>query len=189
MWARLGRFSFRRRRYVLGAWIAVFVAVFALVGSIGASSDSSFSIPDSESKRGFDTLDEYFGGQGSGRSGTIVFLAEQGVNDPEVQAAMTELFDEVDQLEGVTVTSPYSPQGQIAGQVATEGELAGLSPTRRSISTRTCPRRSRARSASRSATCCRPTSTDSGSRSVDRRSGSSSHPNQSSSASPSRSSC
>jgi RND superfamily putative drug exporter len=126
MWARLGRFSFRRRWYVLGAWIAVFVAVFALVGSIGASSDSSFSIPDSESKRGFDTLDQYFGGQGSGRSGSIVFLAEQGVNDPEVQAVMTELFDEVDQIEGVTVTSPYSPQGEIAGQIATEGELAGL---------------------------------------------------------------
>ena len=68
MWARLGRFSFRRRRYVLGAWITVLVAVFALVGTIGASSDSSFSIPDSESKSGFDTLDAYFGGLGSGRT-------------------------------------------------------------------------------------------------------------------------
>ena len=126
MWARLGRFSFRRRRYVLGAWITVLVVVFALVGSIGASSDSSFSIPDSESKSGFDTLDEYFGGLGSGRSGTIVFRADQGIDDPDVQAAMTELFDEVAQIEGVTVTSPYSPEGQLAGQVATDGELAGL---------------------------------------------------------------
>ncbi len=111
---------------MLGAWIATFVAVFALVGSIGASSDSSFSIPDSESKSGFDTLDEFFGGAGSGRSGTIVFLADQGVDDPEVQAVMTELFDEVAQIEGVTIISPYSPEGQIRGQVATEGELAGL---------------------------------------------------------------
>ncbi len=126
LWARLGRFSFRRRRYVLGAWIATFVAVFVLVGSIGASSDSSFSIPDSESKSGFDTLDEYFGGAGSGRSGTIVFLADRGVDDPDVQATMTQLFDEVAQIEGVTITSPYSPEGQIRGQVATEGELAGL---------------------------------------------------------------
>ena len=126
LWARLGRFSFRRRRFVLGAWIATFVAVFALVGSIGASSDSSFSIPDSESKSGFDTLDEFFGGAGSGRSGTIVFRADQGVDDPEVQAVMTELFDEVAQIEGVTLISPYSPEGQIRGQVATEGELAGL---------------------------------------------------------------
>ncbi len=125
-WARLGRFGFRRRWLVLGSWIAVLVTVFALVGTIGASSDSSFSIPDSESKRGFDTLDEFFGGAGSGRSGTIVFMADQGVDDPEVQAAMTELFDQIDEIEGVTLTSPYSAQGQQRGQVATDGELAGL---------------------------------------------------------------
>ena len=126
MWARLGRFGFRRRWVVLGSWVAVFVTVFVLVGTIGASSDSSFSIPDSESKSGFDTLDQYFGGAGSGRSGSIVFRADQGVDDPEVQAAMTELFDEVAQIPGVTLTSPYSEEGVRRGQVATEGDLAGL---------------------------------------------------------------
>lgn len=124
-WGKLGRFAFRRRWFVLGAWVTALVTVVALVGTIGASSDSSFSIPDSESKSGFDTLDEYFDGAGSGRSGTIVFRADQGVDDPDVQAAMTELFDEVDQIEGVTIISPYSPQGQTLGQIATEGDLAG----------------------------------------------------------------
>jgi len=124
-WGKLGRFGFRRRWVVLGAWVVALVTVFALVGTIGASSDSSFSIPDSESKRGFDTLDAYFAGAGSGRSGTIVFRADQGVDDPDIQAVMTELFDEVDQLEGVTVISPYSPQGQAFEQTATEGDLAG----------------------------------------------------------------
>ncbi|MGE5209972.1 MAG: MMPL family transporter, partial [Acidobacteriota bacterium] len=124
-WGKLGRFAFRRRWFVLGAWVTALVTVIALVGTIGASSDSSFSIPDSESKSGFDTLDEYFGGAGSGRSGTIIFRADQGIDDPEVQAAMTELFDEVDQIEGVTVISPYTPQGQTLGQIATEGDLAG----------------------------------------------------------------
>jgi RND superfamily putative drug exporter len=124
-WGKLGRFAFRRRWFVLGAWVTALVTVIALVGTIGASSDSSFSIPDSESKSGFDTLDEYFGGAGSGRSGTIIFRADQGIDDPEVQAAMTELFDEVDQIEGVTVISPYTPQGQTLGQIATDGDLAG----------------------------------------------------------------
>ena len=59
-WAKLGRVGFRRRWWVLGTWVTVLVTVVALVGTIGASSDSSFSIPDSESKRGFDTLDEYY---------------------------------------------------------------------------------------------------------------------------------
>ena len=126
MWARLGRFGFRRRWLVLGSWVTILVTVFALVGTIGASSDSSFSIPDSESKSGFDTLDQYFAGAGSGRSGTIVFRADQGVDDPEVQAAMTTLFDEVAQIPGVTLTSPYSQEGVRRGQVATEGDLAGL---------------------------------------------------------------
>ncbi len=124
-WGKLGRFAFRRRWLVLGSWVATLVTVFVLVGTIGASSDSSFSIPDSESKRGFDTLDAYFGGAGSGRSGTIIFRAEQGVDDPEVVAAMTELFDEVAAIDGVTLISPYSPQGVTLGQIATEGPLAG----------------------------------------------------------------
>ncbi len=124
-WGKLGRFGFRRRWAVLGAWVTALVTVIALVGTIGASSDSSFSIPDSESKSGFDTLDAYFGGAGSGRSGTIIFRADQGVDDPEVTAAMTELFDEVAAIEGVTLTSPYSPQGQTLGFVASDGPLAG----------------------------------------------------------------
>ena len=36
---------------------------------------------------GFDILDDQFGGQGTGTVGTIVFRAEQGVDDPEVRAA------------------------------------------------------------------------------------------------------
>jgi putative drug exporter of the RND superfamily len=124
-WGTLGRFGFRRRWLVLGAWVTALVTVFVLVGTIGASSDSSFSIPDSESKRGFDTLDQYFGGAGSGRSGSIIFRADQGVDDPEIVAAMTELFDEVAAIEGVTLTSPYSPQGAALGMIATDGPLAG----------------------------------------------------------------
>ena len=126
LWARLGRFGFRRRWTVVGTWLAVLVVVFALVGSIGAASDSSATIPASESRNGFDTLDTYFGGLGSGPSGSIVFRAEQGVDDPAVVAAMTEMFDQVADIPEVTITSPYSPQGQIRGLTATEGDQAGL---------------------------------------------------------------
>ena len=125
VWARLGSFTFRRRRLVLASWIGALVAVFALVGTVGVSNDSSFSIPDSESKRGFDTLDTYFGGVGSGRSGSIIFRAEQGVDDPDVQTAMSEMFAEVATIDGVTLTSPYSEEGRMRGQVAVDGPLAG----------------------------------------------------------------
>ena len=119
VWGRMARFSFRRHWLVLGAWVAIVVAIFALVGAIGSPSGETFSVPDSESKSGFDTLDVYFDGFGSGASGTIVFVADEGVDDPEVVAAMTEMFEAADEIEGVTITSPYSPEGQSRGLVAT----------------------------------------------------------------------
>ena len=48
-----------------------------------------------ESTNGLDTLNEETGGFGAGIPGTIVFRAEQGVDDPEVEAQMTELFTAV----------------------------------------------------------------------------------------------
>ena len=45
---------------------------------------------------------------GAGPGGTIVFRAEQGVDDPAVRSAMSELFARVGALEGTpTVISPY----------------------------------------------------------------------------------
>ncbi|MEZ5227517.1 MAG: MMPL family transporter [Acidimicrobiales bacterium] len=71
--------------------------------------NGEFSIPAPESSSGFEVLGEYFPGQGTGgQVGSIVFKAEQGVNDPEVVEAMSELFDEVDKIDGVSLTSPYT---------------------------------------------------------------------------------
>ena len=57
-------------------------------------------------------LDRDFGGQGTGISGTIVFRADQGVDDPEVKAAMEALFAKVATLANVNrVDSPYSAEG------------------------------------------------------------------------------
>jgi RND superfamily putative drug exporter len=40
-----------------------------------------------------------------------VFTAPQGTRDPAIRDAMTALFEKVDAIEGVKVTSPYSPEG------------------------------------------------------------------------------
>jgi RND superfamily putative drug exporter len=129
-WGRLGRFGYRRRWPVLAVWLAALVLVSVFSNSLGpASRDGGFSIPASESKSGFDTLDTYFGGVGGGRSGSIVFRADKGVDDPTVKAAMTTLFDQVAKIKDVTITSPYSPEGQARGLVATNGPQAGLVAT------------------------------------------------------------
>ena len=72
-----------------------------LAGTAGGAFRDEFNLPDVESKDGFDVLDEEFGGQGTGVVGTIVFRAEQGVDDPEVRRAMQELFADVEQIEDV----------------------------------------------------------------------------------------
>lgn len=122
MLERLARASYQHPWRAVAGWFLVVVAVFGAAGVIGAGFDNTFEIPASESRRGFDALDTYFGGAGSGQSGSIVFRAEQGVDDPAVRSAMEAMFAEVATYEGVQLTSPYSPQG--ASQVNADRTVA-----------------------------------------------------------------
>jgi RND superfamily putative drug exporter len=123
-WARLGGLAYDRRRRVLAAWLLVLVVVFGAVGGIGASSNSSFESPDSESARGFEILQSEFGSAGSFLSGSIVFEATQGITDPAVQGAMTRLFSQVGAIDDAAVTSPYAAIGQQQGLVSADGTIA-----------------------------------------------------------------
>ncbi len=125
MFAKLGRWCFRNRGKVALAWLGVLILGGVLSNAvIGTAYSTEFALPDVESRRGFDILDEHFSGSSAGgEGGTIVFRAEQGVADPEVQAAMTEFFDEASKIEGITLVSPYSPEG--AQQIAAQGPEAG----------------------------------------------------------------
>jgi RND superfamily putative drug exporter len=124
VFSRLGTWCHDRRKLVLGLWLGVLVFGFAVSGAAGNAFRDEFNLPDVESKTGFDILDDNFGGQGTGVVGTIVFQADQGVADPDVEAAMQALFDEAAQLDDVTsVESPYRGEG--AQQIASEGPEAG----------------------------------------------------------------
>jgi RND superfamily putative drug exporter len=124
VFARLGPWCHDRRKLVLVLWIGILVLSGALSGAVGGAFRDEFNLPDVESKQGFDLLEEHFGGQGTGHSGTIVFRAEQGVNDPAVRDAMQRLFDKVAATEDVTrVQSPYAPGGE--RQISQLGEAAG----------------------------------------------------------------
>ncbi|MEO6121005.1 MAG: MMPL family transporter [Acidimicrobiales bacterium] len=125
MFTRLGPWCHDRRRLVVGLWVAALVLGFVASGSIGSAFRDEFSLPDVESKRGFDILDEHFGGQGTGQVGTIVVRAEQGVEDPAVRSAMEALFAEVAEIDDVVVVeTPYGPDG--GRQIASQGAEAGL---------------------------------------------------------------
>jgi RND superfamily putative drug exporter len=123
VFSRLGLWCHDRRRIVAAGWIAVLVLTIGMSGALGDSFRDEFNL-NAESTDGFDVLDEQFGGQGTGITGTIVFQAEQGVDDPEVQQAMQALFDEVAATPDVVrVESPYGPEG--AQLISTREGVAG----------------------------------------------------------------
>ncbi len=113
MFARLGPWCHDRRRWVVAAWVLILVLSNGIASSIGEDYRQDFSLPGAESSEGFDILTAEFEGQGAGQVGTIVFQADQGVDDPAVQAAMSALIDEVATYpEVVAVQSPYGPGGE-----------------------------------------------------------------------------
>ncbi len=129
MYSKLGRWCFNHPWRVLGGWLGVLLAVAGSLGAIGPSYDGSFEIPESESADGFAIIDDKFDGVGSGLQGSIVFLAEQGVDDPEVQEAITSYIEEIlsengegDTFEQMQIRSPYAPEGQ--SQISPSREIA-----------------------------------------------------------------
>ncbi len=129
MYSKLGRWCFNHPWQVAGGWLAVLLVIAASLGVIGPSYDGTFEIPESESADGFAIIDDKFGGVGSGLPGSIVFRAEQGVEDPEVQRAITTYIDEIlaengvgDTFEGIQIQSPYAPGAE--SQISPSGEIA-----------------------------------------------------------------
>ena len=121
---RLAAVCFRRRRRVLLLWVLGIVVLGAVMGAVGSDYRSDFSLPDVESKRGIDLLDDQFGGQGAGQVGNIVFEADNGVEDPNVRAVIEPFLAEVAKIEGVqSLASPYTPGNE--RQIASEGVDAG----------------------------------------------------------------
>jgi putative drug exporter of the RND superfamily len=124
VFARLGPWCHDHRKRVLALWIAALVLGGVVAGAVGGAFRDEFNLPDVESKDGFDILDENFGGQGTGQVGTIVFRADQGVDDPAVRDEIQALFDEVAEIDDVTrVESPYADGGDRL--IASEGDDAG----------------------------------------------------------------
>jgi RND superfamily putative drug exporter len=105
---------YRRRRWVLVGWIVLLVGAFTMSNAIGGAFHTEFKLPGTESQAAFDLLQRSGNFRDRQVQGQIVFHADQGVHDPEVQAAMEKLFSEVQHsktIRNVTVVSPYSERG------------------------------------------------------------------------------
>ncbi len=81
---RWGRAAARHPWRMIGAWVLVAIAVFALNSSVGGDTTDDFSIPGTEAQQGVDLLEERFPIQG-GVGGQVVFADPDGdVTDPRI---------------------------------------------------------------------------------------------------------
>jgi RND superfamily putative drug exporter len=113
---RLGKFAYRRRWWVVSAWLAIMVAVGACAVVFSGTLTNNFSIPGTESQRVADELREELP-EAVGGTGTVVFTTDDGAAfTPGQQSAVQEALSAVADLEGVrSVVDPFAVSAQLEG--------------------------------------------------------------------------
>jgi RND superfamily putative drug exporter len=119
---RWGRAAARHPWRMIGAWVLVAIAVFALNSSIGGDTTDDFSIPGTEAQKGVDLLEERFPTQG-GVGGQVVFADPDGdVTDPAARAVIGDTLAELATGPNVlAVTDPFDPAN---ASVSADGRVA-----------------------------------------------------------------
>ncbi|AFM15583.1 putative RND superfamily drug exporter [Mycolicibacterium chubuense NBB4] len=116
----LGRFSFRRRWWVLGTWLAVLIGVaLAFAGFRGQPSDN-FTIPGTESQRAVEQLQQKLPAFGGAQT-QITFAAPPGrtITDPALAPAIDQAMaglatvPDIAAAAGPAQTRQISPDGRV----------------------------------------------------------------------------
>jgi putative drug exporter of the RND superfamily len=119
---RLARFAYRRRRLVLGLWLAAAIAAIAIAQASGGKTNDTFSIPGTESQNAAAVLTAKLPAFSGGQT-TIVFATRNGgakVADAADKAAIDSAMAKLKTIPQVSaVTTPFqskliSPSGTIA---------------------------------------------------------------------------
>ncbi|MEU8564442.1 MMPL family transporter [Streptomyces cyaneofuscatus] len=124
---KLGRLTFRRRRYVALIWVALLALAGFGAASASTAASSSFSIPGTEAQRAFDLLEQRFpGSSADGATARVVFKAPEGekvtdsANKSEITGIVKELQSGSDQV--ASVADPFQ-----AKAVSEDGSTAYIS--------------------------------------------------------------
>ncbi|WP_067482133.1 MMPL family transporter [Actinomadura hibisca] len=124
--ARLARFSYRRRRLTLLAWIVGTAAALFVGFGYAAEPLNDFTGGKSESAKAQEILEAHFP-QMSGESITLAIRADAGVRTPAVQTEVRRAVDRMARTPHVSsVSSPYQGFGQISKDGRTAFATANL---------------------------------------------------------------
>ena len=113
--SRLGDLAYRRRWRVVVAWIALFVAVLAIVPRFAGEFSVEFGTPGSESKEAADLIDAHFPAS-SGESVNVVWESAAGARS--AQPRIDRFVAQASRIDGIGDVSPprYSEDGTIGLQ-------------------------------------------------------------------------
>lgn len=112
---KLGRLTFRRRRFVALIWVALLAVAGIGAATAPAATSSSFSIPGTEAQRAFDLLDQRNPGTSAdGATARVVFEAPEGekVTDPANKSEITGIVKELEtgSKQIASVADPFATQ-------------------------------------------------------------------------------
>ncbi|MGW8682600.1 MMPL family transporter [Streptomyces sp. NPDC055817] len=131
---KLGRLSFRRRRYVALLWVLLLGGIGYASSAAPAPPADSFSMPGTDSQKAFDLLDERFpAASAEGATARVVIRAPEGekITDPAAKAEVNQLVAALGKGPQVAgVADPYK-----ANAVSKDGTTAYASVTYKVIST------------------------------------------------------
>ncbi|MFG2518554.1 MMPL family transporter [Streptomyces sp. NPDC048527] len=132
---KLGRLSFRRRRYVALLWVLLLGGIGYASSAAPAPPADSFSMPGTDSQKAFDLLDERFpAASAEGATARVVIRAPEGekITDPAAKAEVKQLVTALGKGSQVAgVADPYK-----ANAVSKDGTTAYASVTYKVISTK-----------------------------------------------------
>jgi RND superfamily putative drug exporter len=100
LFERWPRFAYRHARLVLAGTVLGVIGLGVLFGFAGGAYSDEFTIPNAESQRLFDLLEERFPAR-AGDTATVVVKADDGIADAGAQERLRELLDELDKLPHV----------------------------------------------------------------------------------------
>ncbi|MFE3202992.1 MMPL family transporter [Embleya sp. NPDC059237] len=110
---RLGKWAFRRRRWVVGFWLAVAVAAIVLAMVSGGQTNDSFTIPGTESQRTTDLLEQKLPALGGAQT-QVVFAVKSPakVTDQGPRAGIEAAVAQLRTVPQVaSVSDPFTDQG------------------------------------------------------------------------------
>jgi RND superfamily putative drug exporter len=120
---RVADFCYRRRRFVLVAWVVALVVVIGLGSALPARHRANYQTPGAEATKAYELLGQRFPAQG-GDGVKVVFKGD--LKDPAIKARIQEklasLRSAADRLHITSVVGPFDPEG--ASQISDDGTIA-----------------------------------------------------------------